>query len=42
MSLERLFLRFSFENKFITTSNREPVALGLIISRPGLSNWLLF
>lgn len=35
--LKDSFSRFSFENKFITTSNRNPVALGLITSRPGLS-----
>lgn len=36
--LKDSFSRFSFENKFITTSNRKPVAVGLITSRPGLSN----
>lgn len=36
--LKDSFSRFSFENKFITTSNRSPVAVGLITSSPGLSN----
>lgn len=36
--LKDSFSRFSFENKFITTSNRKPVAVGLITSRPGLSH----
>lgn len=35
--LKDSFSRFSFENKFITTSHRNPVASGLIPSRPGPS-----